>query len=151
MRRLQERRSHRLPCIFPTSEPIPTREPICPSAVWEPRIPLTQNDSSHSETVGFSASGSILSFSGGSVSISINTSQSSNTNQINFRDGCQLTLTVNYAETAGVSTGSVTPSSAVLGSTFTLNITSSANTYHTVSLTLGSYSASYNMGTNVKS
>gem|GEM_PF-6750493 len=112
---------------------------------------MTQNDSSHSETVGFSASGSILSFSGGSVSISINTSQSSNTNQINFRDGCQLTLTVNYAETAGVSTGSVTPSSAVLGSTFTLNITSSANTYHTVSLTLGSYSASYNMGTNVKS
>lgn len=64
---------------------------------------------------------------------------------VNFRDGCYMTLTVNYAESVGVSTGSVSPSSIELGGKLYLNIFASANTYHTATWTLGSYSSNQNI------
>lgn len=97
---------------------------------------LSLNESAHSETVSFSPSGSILSFSGGSVSISLNTQQSTSANLVNFRDGCVLTITVNYTESATVSTATVSPSSVQVGSAISLvSITAGSGKYHTATWT----------------
>lgn len=110
---------------------------------------LSLNESVHSETVSFSPSGNILNFAGGSVSISLNTQQSTTANLVNFRDGCVLTITVNYTESASVSTASISPSSVQVGGTISLSIYASSGTYHTATWTLGSYSSGQTISAGV--
>lgn len=97
--------------------------------------------------MGISLSNSILSFSGGSISITICTSQSSGANIINFRAGCTLTLTVTYAEPVGVSTGAVGGSSVPVGGTiqFYVYATMPSNVYHKLTWVLGSSSLEYTL------
>lgn len=92
---------------------------------------MSYNESIHSNNLSFASTGSLAGFSGGSVTIYINTAQSTSGSMVNFRDGCYMTLTVNYAQSTNVSTATVSPSSVQVGSAVSLTIYASSGTYHT--------------------
>lgn len=113
---------------------------------------LSTNDATHSDTVSAYLDDSILSFSGGNIPITVYVSQSTTANQINYRDGCTLTLTVNYSEPSTASTGSLSASSVALGSSITLYISASSSSMkHTAVWSLGSYSQSNSVAAGVTS
>lgn len=87
------------------------------------------------------ASSAFRGFSGGSLGISINTSQSTSGNMVNFRDGCYITITVNYTESASTSTGSLSPTSVQVGNSIYLYISAASGTFHTATWVLGSFSS----------
>lgn len=91
---------------------------------------MALNESVHSNNLSVSGTSSLASFTGGAVTITLNTSQSTSGTVANFRDGCYLTLTVNYTEAASVTTGYVSPSSVETGSAISLYLYAAANTYH---------------------
>lgn len=52
---------------------------------------MAYNEAVHSNSVAIAMSGGLASFSGGTVTITVNTSQSTSGSMVNFRDGCYLT------------------------------------------------------------
>lgn len=89
------------------------------------------------------SSTSILSQSYVTIPITISTAQSSTGNQVNFRDGCVMTLSITY--TGGVSqspsTGWLNKSSVEVGDSISLSISSSSATnWHGISWSLGTLS-----------
>ncbi len=105
---------------------------------------FAQNEAVHSATVSATVAASILSFSGGTISLTVNTTQASSGNQLNFRESCVLTLTVHYAETATSSTGSLSKTTAAIGDSISLTINPSSGTVsHRVVWSLGSYSTPF--------
>ena len=110
------------------------------------------NEATHSTTVGVSANNSILSFGGGNITITVYSTQGGTGNQINFRSGCTLTLSVTYSEASTASTGTLNLSSVAVGSNITLSITTASSSLnHTVLWALGSFSQLYNLGAGVSS
>lgn len=66
---------------------------------------MAYNESVHSNNLSVSIGGGLPGFSGGSITVTVNTAQSTSGTMVNFRDGCYMTLTVNYTEATNVSTG----------------------------------------------
>lgn len=110
------------------------------------------NESTHSDTVGASVNGTILSFAAGSIPITVYSAQGGTGNQINFRTGSYLTLTVTYNEPSSASTGSLSASSVAVGSSINLSISAASSSLrHTAVWSLGTYSQTNDVSAGVAS
>ena len=87
------------------------------------------NEATHSETVAVSINSSIFNFTNGSITLTVNTSQSSSGNQINFRDGCMIYLTVQYSggSSESPSSGSLNKSSVEVGGSISLTVNAASS------------------------
>lgn len=102
---------------------------------------LSYNESVHSTTVSVTPGSGLGSFSSGTVAVTVYSTQSTSGNMINLRDGCVLTLIITYQESSTASTGWLNKTSVEIGSSITLNISSSTSSnWHGVSWSLGTYS-----------